>query len=67
MGGDRVKHHLIQSPMQLLWFERFSQGCVHCMGQDMQQDWVVPLDAMCGLMNRLEDKWISAEDDMQHE
>jgi hypothetical protein len=67
VGGDRAKHHLTQSPTQSLWFERFSQGCVRRMGQEVRQDWAIPLDAMHGLMSVLEDEWISAEDDRQRE
>lgn len=27
------------------------------MGQDVRQDWAIPLPAMHGLMNRLEEEW----------
>ena len=53
VGGDRAKHHLTHSPTQSLWFERFAQGCVRRMGQDVQQDWAIPLSAMLGLFQIL--------------
>lgn len=62
VGGDRIKHHLTQSPTQSLWFERFSQGCVRRMGQDVRQDWAIPLAAMHGLMNLLEEEWLESDD-----
>jgi hypothetical protein len=57
VGGDKVKHHLMLSHTQSLWFERFSQGCIRRMGQDVRQDWAIPLPTMHGLMNRLEEEW----------
>jgi hypothetical protein len=64
VGGDRVKHHLTHSPTQSLWFERFAQGCIRRMGQDVRQDWAIPLSAMLGLFQVLEDEWseLSEED-----
>lgn len=67
VGGDRVKHHLTQSPTQFLWFERFAQGCVRRMGQDVRQDWAIPLAAMHGLMRFLEEEWSEAAEDMVQE
>jgi hypothetical protein len=60
VGGDRAKHHLTYSPTQSKWFERFGQGCIRRMGQDVRQDWAVPLPAMHGLMQLLEDEWAVA-------
>jgi hypothetical protein len=57
VGGDRAKHHLTYSPTQSLWFERFAQGCVRRMGQDVRQDWAIPLGAMLGLYQVLEEEW----------
>jgi hypothetical protein len=59
VGGDRVKHQLTHSPTQSLWFERFAQGCLRRMGQDVRQDWAITVGAMCGLMQLLEDEWES--------
>jgi hypothetical protein len=60
VGGDRAKHQLTHSPTQSLWFERFSQGCVTRMGQEVWQDWALPLLVMYGLMAVLEDEWATA-------
>lgn len=61
VGGDKVKHHLTHSPTQSKWFEMFSLGCVRRMGQDVRQDWAIPLPAMHGLLNILEREWLQAE------
>jgi len=53
-GGDRVKHYLTDSPTQSLFFERFSQGCVRRMGQEVRQDWAITLPAMHALLHELE-------------
>lgn len=63
VGGDRIKHHLTHSPTQSLWFERFAQGCVRRMGQDVRQDWAIPLSAMHGLMKALEEEWAGAAEE----
>ncbi len=63
VSGDRAKHHLSQSPTQSLWFERFSQGCIHRMGKDVQQDWDIPLPVMHELMKVLEVEWQGAENE----
>jgi hypothetical protein len=62
VGGDRVKHHLTASPTQSLWFERFAQGCVRRMGQDVRQDWAIPLAAMHALVTLLDKEWSEAND-----
>lgn len=59
-GGERVKHYLTTSPTQSLWFERFSQGCVKRMGQEVRQDWAIPLPAMHALLEMLETEWSAA-------
>jgi hypothetical protein len=67
VGGDKVKHHLTHSPTQSKWFEMFSQGCVRRMGQDVRQDWAIPLPAMHGLINLLENEWNLASIDAAKE
>jgi hypothetical protein len=65
VGGDRAKHHLTLSPTQSMWFERFSQGCICRMGQDVRQDWAIPLGAMLGQIQVLEEEWASTlEEDL---
>jgi hypothetical protein len=61
VGGDKVKHHLTYSSTQSKWFEIFSLGCVRHMGQDVRQDWAIPLPAMYGLINILEKEWSQTE------
>jgi len=60
VGGDRAKHQLTYLPTQSVWFERFSQGCVRRMGQEVRQDWAIPLPVLHGLMEVLEDEWSKA-------
>jgi hypothetical protein len=67
VGGDRNKHQLTYSPTQSLWFERFSQGCVRRMGQEVRQDWAIPLPAMHGLLDLLEDEWVCTTDPLVQE
>jgi hypothetical protein len=57
VGGDRVKHFLTTSPTQSTWFERFSAGCLRRMGQEVHQDWAIPLPALHALMELLEQEW----------
>lgn len=63
VGGDKVNHYLTHSPTQSKWFEMFSQGCVRRMGQDVRQDWAIPLPAMHALINALEGEWSTARSD----
>ncbi len=44
--GDQVKQYLNRSPTYLMWFGRFKQGCLRCIGQDARQNWAITLDAM---------------------
>jgi hypothetical protein len=60
VGGDKAKYQLTYSPTQSQWFERFSQGCVRRMGQEVRQDWAIPLPVMHGMMELLEDEWSKA-------
>ena len=60
VGGDRAKHYLTQSPTQSLWFERFSQGCLRRMGQDVRKDWAITLPAMHALQQLLLEEWEAA-------
>jgi hypothetical protein len=62
VGGDRLKHQLTYSPTQSLWFECFSQGCIHHMGQEVRQDWAISLPIMHCLMDLLDDEWSKALD-----
>ncbi len=62
VGGDKAKHQLTYSPTQSLWFERFSQGCIRRMDQEVRQDWAIPLPVMHGLMEVLEDEWLKSPD-----
>jgi hypothetical protein len=57
MGGDRIKHSLTRSPTQSTWFERFSQGCLRRMGQDVRQDWAITLPSMLELQALLDQEW----------
>jgi hypothetical protein len=62
VGGDHIKHSLAHSPTQSLWFERFSQGCLRRMGQDVRQDWAITLPTMGALLDRLEREWVATNE-----
>jgi hypothetical protein len=57
VGGERAKHYLNQCPTHLLWFERFSKGCLSRMGQIVKQDLAISLDIMHALMDSLLAEW----------
>jgi hypothetical protein len=63
VGDDHVKHHLTHSPTQSLWFELFAQGCIWQMEQDVGQDWAIPLGAMLGLFQVLEEEWAETSEE----
>jgi len=67
VGGDKVKHHLTYSPTQSKWFEMFSQGYVRRMGQDVRQDWAIPLPAVHALLNILENEWRTTDSEASRE
>jgi hypothetical protein len=67
VGAERAKHHLTHSPTQSQWFERFSQGRVRRMGQEVHQDWANPLPAMHALMRILDREWMEAQGKMLQE
>lgn len=60
VGSDKAKYTLTSSPTQSLWFERFAQGCLRRMGQDVRQDWAITIEAMGALMDVLEKEWGTA-------
>jgi hypothetical protein len=62
VGGERAKHYLTDSPTQSLWFERFCTGCLRRMGQEVRQDWAIPLPVMHALMNSLDSEWSATWD-----
>jgi hypothetical protein len=62
VGGDRAKYQLTHSPTQSTWFERFSLGCLRRMGQEVRQDWAIPLPVMHVLMKCLDHEWSEAVD-----
>jgi hypothetical protein len=59
MGGERAKYFLTDNPTQSLWFERFCRGCLRRMGQEVRQDWAIPLECLHALLTRLEAEWNS--------
>jgi hypothetical protein len=60
-GGDRAKHFLTDSPTQSLFFERFSLGRVHWMGQEVRQNWAITLPTIHALLDGLEVEWNDPE------
>jgi len=61
IGGDIAKLSFAMMPTNSLWFERFAQGCLKCMGQDLRQDWAIPLDVLHSLIHLLDGEWALAE------
>jgi hypothetical protein len=57
VGGDTAKMSLALLPTNSLWFERFADGCLKRMGQDIRQDWAIPLPVLHCLLDLLEDEW----------
>ncbi len=64
IGGDKAKVTLSDCPTQSLWFERFSLGCLKRMGQEVHQDWAIPLPVMHALMDCLDWEWNETKDPM---
>jgi len=55
VGGETAKMSLTLLPTNSLWFERFAQGCLKRMGQDVRQDWAVTLPTIHNLLETLDD------------
>jgi len=67
VGGETAKMSLTLLPTNSLWFERFAQGCLKRMGQDVRQDWTVTLPTIPNLLETLEDEWEAADTwEVQH-
>jgi hypothetical protein len=66
-GGDHAKHVLTDSPTQSLFFECFCQGCVRRMGQEVWQNWAIPLPVIHSLLEVLEGDWEAAQTEAQKE
>jgi hypothetical protein len=66
-GGNRAKHVLTNSPTQSLFFERFCQGCIWRMGQEVRQDWAIPLSVIHSLLEVLKGDWSMAQADAEKE
>jgi hypothetical protein len=62
VGGERAKLFLTASPTQSLWFEQFCTGCLQRMGQEVRQDWAIPLPVMHALMTHLDKEWETTQD-----
>jgi hypothetical protein len=57
VGGETAKMSLSLLPTNSLWFERFADGCLKRMGQDIRQEWAITLLAIHNLLDILEDEW----------
>jgi hypothetical protein len=60
IGGEMAKMSFAMMPTNSLWFERFAQGCLKRMGQDVRQDWALPLDVLHSLLSLLDEEWALA-------
>ena len=61
-GGETAKLSLTDLPTNSSWFERFAQGCLRRMGQDVRQDWAIPVDTIHALLRALNREWGRALD-----
>lgn len=57
MGGETAKMTLTLPPTNSLWFERFVEVCLKRMGQDIRQDWAIPLPVIHILLEMLDNEW----------
>jgi len=48
-------------PTNSIWFEQFAEGCLKHMGQEVRQDWALPLPVLHALLELVEDEWYRAE------
>ena len=60
-GGETAKLTLTNLPTNSSWFERFSLGCLRRMGQDVRQDWAIPVEAIHALLEALDGEWLRAQ------
>jgi len=60
-GGESAKMSLTLLPTNSIWFERFAEGCLKRMGQEVCQDWALPLPVLHALLENVEDEWYRAE------
>ena len=61
VGGETSKMSLMLLPTNSLWFERFAQGCLKRMGQDVRQDWAITLPTILSLIEVLDEEWEAAD------
>jgi hypothetical protein len=61
VGGETSKMSLMLLPTNSLWFERFAQGCLKRMGQDVRQDWAITLPTILRLIEVLDEEWEAAD------
>jgi hypothetical protein len=61
-GGETAKLSLTNLPTNSSWFEKFALGCLPRMGQDVHQDWAIPVKAIHALLGALDREWLRAQD-----
>jgi len=61
LGRDTSKVFLTKSLTQSLWFERFANGCVRRMGQEVRQDLAITAEVMHKLLEGLYRDWAESE------
>lgn len=57
MGRDTAKSFLTTCPTQSSWFERFCNGCLQRMGQEVRQDLAVSVRVMLAFQEEMELEW----------
>jgi hypothetical protein len=57
LGRDTAKSFLTTCPTQSGWFERFCNGCLKRMGQEVRQDLAVSIEVMLAFQSEMERDW----------
>lgn len=57
LGRDTAKSFLTTCPTQSSWFERFCNGCLKRMGQEVKQDLAVSVEVMFAFQYEMERDW----------
>jgi len=61
-GGETTKLLLTDLPANSSWFERFALGHLPRMGQDVRQDWAIPVETSHTLLRAFDREWSRARD-----
>jgi len=62
LGRDTAKATLTTCPTQNMWFERFVNGCLKRMGQEVRQDLATSIHLIHALQANLEREWVIGDE-----